>query len=105
MIRCGMVDPLDIKLGNRPLRYESNGAESPMSPMNILDMPIEWQQRSANTFSMPMPIRKTRYSLWLKKRNLPAAAATVLARAASVKETATVSTKAAMMGASISKHL
>jgi len=89
MIRCGMVAPLDTKLGNRPLRYESNGAESTMSPMNILDMPIEWQQRSANTFSMPMPIRKTRYSLWLKKRNLPRAAATVLAHAASARNTAT----------------
>ena len=77
-----------------------------MSPMNILDMPIEWQQRSANTFSMPMPIRKTRYSLWLKNRNLSTAAAAVLARAASVKETAAIaSAKAAVMGASISKHL
>jgi hypothetical protein len=30
--------------------------------MKIVEMPIEWQQRSANTFSVPMPVRETAYS-------------------------------------------
>ena len=30
--------------------------------IKIVEMPIEWQQRSANTFSVPMPVRETAYS-------------------------------------------
>lgn len=49
--------------------------------MKILDMPIEWQQRSANTFSMPMPIKKTDQSQWFGKCNRAAGAAAVVAGA------------------------
>jgi hypothetical protein len=67
--------------------------------MNILEMPIEWQQRSANTFSMPMPVRKTPYSQWLRERNLPPDAAALVATAL-----AHVSTAAgALIGTSTSK--
>ncbi|MFY9939135.1 MAG: toll/interleukin-1 receptor domain-containing protein [Silvibacterium sp.] len=51
--------------------------------MNIPDddMPIKWQQRSANTFAKPAPIKKTPYSRWLRKRSLSVGAAAILVRA------------------------
>jgi hypothetical protein len=73
--------------------------------MNILDMPIEWQQRSANTFSMPMPVKKIPYFQWLNDRDLPASAASLVAGSTSLESIAdSVPAASGAMGTFISKN-
>jgi hypothetical protein len=73
---------------------ESNGVEN---KMNVFDMPLEWQQRSANTFAMPMPIRRTTYFQWLSERDLPIEAAEVAANAGSTQRVTNASTADSMV--------
>lgn len=71
--------------------------------MNVFDMPLEWQQRSANTFAMPMPIKRIDYSQWLTERGLPIEAAEVVANAISTNHVTNASTADSMV-VSASRH-